>query len=401
MFLLKNKSIRKKTRLVYTLVLKIIFFLLEFILPKNKNYWCFCTWQGYPHTMDNPRAVFEVVKNDPEITKIILLKDDGVCSPEGVNVKFIDAESIKGAYYTARSKVILLGYSLPGLSSYSYLLTARHTIIQLWHGIPLKRIGMLFPEERFWPKETAKYAATVCSSTSDKSFMKQVFSPIAETRVWQSGLPRNDIILMDEKKLPGDYMSMLQTVRERINGRTLVLYVPTWRIDSANRYDFSDNELARLNKVLEAHDAVLAIRGHSNVRANQLMDLQSSDTRIIDVNNVPDVNILLRLTDVLITDYSSIYIDFLVTGKPILHFTYDLEEYYKERGFLYDINDAFASQEVLSFDQLLNNLDETLGKGIADVDRYERVKKLFHEYVGPENVEAGSVSVVENIKRIG
>ena len=317
-------------------------------------------------------------------------------SSKGVNVKFVDAESLKGAYYAARSKVILLGYSLAGLSSYSYLLTARHSIIQLWHGIPLKRIGMLFPEETFWPKETVKYAATVSSSTSDKNFMAQVFSPLAEDRVWQSGLPRNDIILMDEKKLPDDYLSMLQTLRERVNGRTLVLYVPTWRIDSANRYSFSDNELTRLNKVLDSHDAVLAIRGHSNVRAKKLMNVKSSDTRIIDVNNVPDVNILLRLTDILITDYSSIYIDFLITGKPILHFTYDLEEYYKERGFLYDINDAFASQEVLSFDDLLNNLDNTLSKGISDENRYVRVKELFHEYVGN-----GSAGVVENIKEIG
>lgn len=396
MWVLKNKSIRKTARLIYTLVLKIVFFFLEFILPKNKNYWCFCTWSGYPHTMDNPRAVFEVVKNDPEITKIILLKDDGVCSPEGVNVKFIEAESLKGAYYTARSKVILLGYSLAGLSSYSHWLTARHFIIQLWHGIPLKKICMLFPEEQFWSKETVKYAATVCSSKSDKNFMKQAFSPIVENRVWQCGLPRNDIILMDEKSLAEDYLSMLQILRERVNGRTLVLYAPTWRIDSANSYSFSDDELARLNKVLDSHDAVLAIRGHSNVRTHQLMKLQSNDTRIIDVNNVPDVNILLRLTDILITDYSSIYIDFLITGKPILHFTYDLAEYYKERGFLYDIDDAFASQECLNFDQLLNNLEETLSKGIVDEDRYWSVKELFHDNTGN-----ASVSVVENIKRMG
>ena len=396
MWVLKNKSIRKNARLIYTLVLKIIFFFLEFILPKNNNYWCFCTWQGYPHTMDNPRAVFEVVKNDPEITKIILLKDAGVSSAEGVNVKFIEAESFKGAYYTARSKVILLGYSLAFLSSYSHLLTARHLIIQLWHGIPLKKIGMLFPEEKLWSKETVKYAATVCSSTSDKNIMKQAFSPIAEDSVWQCGLPRNDIILMEEKNLPNDYLSMLQTLRERINGKTLVLYVPTWRIDATNRYDFSDDELLRLNEVLDSHDAILAIRGHSNVRSNKLMNLQPDDTRIIDVNDVPDVNILLRLTDVLITDYSSIYIDFLITGKPILHFTYDLAEYYKERGFLYDINDAFASQEFLNFDQLLINLEDALSKGVADEDRYQRVKELFHDYT-----DNGSVSVVEYIKRIG
>ena len=389
------KFFKKNIRLIYTLILKVIFLFLEYTLPKNKNYWCFCTWQGYAHTMDNPRAVFEVIKNDPKITKIVLLKDVGEHSQEGVNVKFIEAESLRGVFYIARSKIVLLGYSIVGLSSYSHLLTNRHYIIQLWHGIPLKKIGMLFPEEKFWPKETVKYAATVCSSVADKRFMVQVFSPLAKDRVWQCGLPRNDIILMEEKSLSDDYLSMLQALRKRINGRVLVLYAPTWRTNSANRYNFSDTELVRLNKVLGLYDAVLAIRGHSNVRAHRLIELQANDTRIIEVNNVPDVNILLRLTDVLVTDYSSIYIDFLITGKPILHFTYDLAEYYKERGFLYDINDAFASQEFFDFDQLLNHLEEALSNGVADRGRYQRAKVLFHDHP-----DKSSVRVVENIKNI-
>ena len=395
MWLIINKHLRMIAISVYKLTLKMCFLFLELIISKNRNYWCFCTWKGYWHTMDNPRAIFEVVKNNPDITKIILQKDKGADLTSGVNVKFIEAESFKGVYYTACSKVILLGYSLSGLSSYGSLLTTRHSIIQLWHGIPLKRIGMLFPEETFWSKETARYSATVCSSKCDKNFMKQAFAPIPENRVWQCGLPRNDTILIDEKYLAEDYLSMLQELRDRINGRKLVLYAPTWRIEIANRYNFSENELGQLNELLKTYNAVFAIRGHSNTRAHQLIDLESGETRIIDVNNVPDVNILLRLTDILITDYSSIYIDFLITERPILHFTYDLDQYYKERGFLYDIETAFASEESLNFSQLLSKLEAALSGGISDANRYRRAKELFHDHV-----ENSSSCVVENIKEI-
>ena len=389
-------TIKAMARFSYYVFLKACFIFLEIVLPKNKNYWCFCTWQSYPHTLDNPRAVFEVVKSDPEICKIILRKDNsGLNHSDGLNVKFVDAESIRGVYFTARSRVILLGYSLGGLSSYSNLITRRHCIIQLWHGIPLKKIGMLFPEEKFWPRETGKYSATVCSSSQDKEFMTRAFSPIPEDRVWQTGLPRNDTILKDERLLPDDYLAALREYRARIDGRKLVLYAPTWRIDSSNIYVFSDKELAQLDEVLESNNAVFAVRGHSNVRSHQLMDGESGSFRIIDANAIADVNILLRLADVLITDYSSIYIDYLITGRPILHFTYDLESYYKERGFLYDIDTAFASKEFLRFEDLIEKLDKALkGEGV-DKEQYRRARELFHDHG-----DQSSAIVVGEIKRI-
>ena len=121
-----------------------IFLIIEYILPKKNNYWCFCSWERHYHTLDNPRAVFERVKNDAEIKKIILIKKDPRQNDlDGKNVVFVDPDSLLGIYHVARSKVILLAYSLSGLCNYSEHITTRHLIIQLWHGIPLKKIGKL------------------------------------------------------------------------------------------------------------------------------------------------------------------------------------------------------------------------------------------------------------------
>lgn len=376
----------------------VAFYFLEMIVPKSKCIWCFSTWQNYPHTMDNVRAVFEVVKNDPEIIKVILLQ--GQAAPtwavEGVNVKFVQELSLQGVFYLARAKVYLMGTSLQGFTNFHALVGSRHKIIQLWHGIPLKRIGKLFPPETFWQAETGKYSATVCSSPSDQVFMQQAFSPLPLDCVWQTGLPRNDFILAADDQLPNDYQAELERIRAKVGDRFLVLYAPTWRDSLDKVYQFSKDEQKQLNAVLLEHNAVLAIRGHANVRGRVAYDDVSALENIIYVNDVPDANLLLKEAGALITDYSSIYIDFLITNRPIVYFTYDIDSYVNERGFLYPLDDAFVCEPATTFDQLLIDIQRAVTDGVVDKNRYDRVKSLFHQHDG-----ASGLSVANNIKALG
>ena len=359
------------------------FALAERVTPARDDYWCFATWARHPHTLDNPRAVFEAVRDDPSITKIVLRKDlsEAPC-PDGRNVVFVPAESLAGALYLARSGVILTGYAVGGMTSYSRLLRkGRHAIVQLWHGIPLKRIGHLFPGEDFWDRETPLYSATVCSSDRDREMMASAFAPLPRERVWKTGLPRNDLILGDEASLPADYRDHLRQVDRTLAGRRMVLYAPTWREDADSLYTFSAEEERRLGEVLERHHAVLAIRGHPNVRSHEAYDRDRPAGAILSVNDYPDPNLLLRRTDVLVTDYSSIYIDFLLLDRPVIHFAYDLEAYLEERGFLYDVDEAFAGPCARTFDDLLDHLEGALARDPEHSRRQrERAARLFHDH---------------------
>jgi CDP-glycerol glycerophosphotransferase len=378
-------------------VLRLItFLLLERLLPKNPNSWCFCTWDGpYPHTIDNPRGVFEEAKVDPSLIKIILLKpshhvDESLL--EGVNVFFVKIESIRGVYLLARSKIIILGYSLASLCSYGNHITTRHKIIQLWHGIPLKRIGKLFPGEQFWDTETSKYAATICSAPLDQIFMTDAFSPTPN--VWITGLPRNDLISKPELRLPIDYQNLLVLLRKRISGRKFILYAPTWRESNSGLYPFSEQELDILNNFLRQENAVMGIRAHANRRPSD--DLRGDELyrTIFFINEFPDVNAILRIVDVLITDYSSIYIDFLLTGRPILNFTYDIDSYVNERGFLYELDDAMPNTPFRTFDEFLIRIDAALNGRELNLLKYKKVTSLFHSHTNHSSIE-----VLNHIKR--
>ena len=356
------------------------FTLFEYLLPKNSNIWCFCTWNNsYPHTIDNPRGLFEEVKHDPGIRKIVLLKayhEADQTISEGVNVTFVNVESIKGVYLLARSKIVVLGYGLTGLCSYGRYVTSRHKIIQLWHGIPLKRIGKLFPAEHFWNDETNKYAATICSAAQDQAIMAAAFAPTPN--VWLTGLPRNDLILKPELDLPLDYRKQLKELRNRVSGRRFVLYAPTWREKNNGIYPFSEREWALLRDFLTSHHAAMAIRAHANRRPQDDALVHQSHQTIFFVNEFPDVNVILRMTDVLITDYSSIFIDFLLTGRPIVNFTYDIDSYVEERGFLYPLEEAMPDKPFRTFDEMLERMKVALDGDEPNVAQYQKATALFH-----------------------
>lgn len=377
-------------------IVRVVAFLaFEYLLPKQSRSWCFCTWNTpYPHTLDNPRGVFEAVKSDPSIKKIILLKPYHTTAGfpiEGTNVSFVNVETLRGAYLLARSKVIIMGYSLRGLCSFGLHVTHRHDIIQVWHGIPLKRIGKLFPSERFWDSETLLYAATVCSAPQDRDFMSAAFSPIPH--VWLTGLPRNDLILKPERELPRDYQDTLSQLRKYIAGRKFILYAPTWRDHNSGIYPFSESQLAALKALLARRNASIGIRAHANRRPDENPPDFGDD--IFFVNEIPDANILLRLADVLVTDYSSIYIDFLLTGRPILNFTYDLESYVKERGFLYNLAEALPSTPIRTFEELLASLETALDGQPANAAQYAHARALFHSHGG-----SSSADVADRIREL-
>lgn len=378
---------RRAWRLANHLVRRMLFPVLERLVPADDRYWCFCTWDRHYHTLDNPRAVLEAIRADRSIVPVVLQKrpSETGAEREWPGVRFVPAESWRGAYYLARSRVLLLGYALRAVSSYASRVTPKHLIVQLWHGIPLRRVGRMFPREEWWAAETPKYAAMVASTERERDNLAQAFAPLDRERIWLTGLPRNDFFLGEESVLPADYLACLEELRGALDGRRLVLYAPTWRDHAEDHYVFSADERVRLGALLRRHGAVLGVRGHSNVRNLPQYAEGPAEPEFLLLNHIPDVNVILRETAVLITDYSSIYLDFLLTDRPILHFTYDLEAYLQKRiGFLYELEEALAGPPLRDTEELLVHLERALAEGVADRERYQRVRDLFHRH-GPDS----------------
>jgi CDP-glycerol glycerophosphotransferase (TagB/SpsB family) len=355
-------------------------------VPKNDNWWIFPVC-GFNHTFSgNERAVFEHVKNDESIKKIILTRSRHV-QVTGKNVVVVPLHSPEGQGYLLRSKVIFIKHTPTRNIEYS-LSPAHHDFINLWHGIPLKRIGVASLDQQgnldALQREHRKCKAVIASSRVDRMAMAAAFYPLTYNDVWVTGLPRNDFIVCEESALPPDMRADMASIRKMLGGRRLVLYAPTFRNGKqASYYSFTRDEKRRLQLLLKKHDCVLGVREHlADKSRSYSRDLKEIGAIDLGDKRFSNIEVIYRCADVLVTDYSSCFIDFMLTEKPMVSFAYDYDSYInKERGFFYDMSTVFPGPICKDFSKVLESLDSALAAEDRDErQKYQLAKNTFFEF---------------------
>ncbi|MCW2898077.1 MAG: glycerophosphotransferase, partial [Streptosporangiaceae bacterium] len=237
-------------------------------------------------------------------------------------------------------------------------------VLQTWHGTPLKKIGRDVKEVHFAYAPGLRKALGAGGGKSPSlpewthllspsPFSTEILRRAFDFRgdVLEVGYPRNDV-------LHSRYADAIATrARSRIgipDGKKVVLYAPTWRDDqyySRGRYKFDLRmDLSRARAAL-GDDHVLLVRLHSNIVDGVPGD---GDGFVHDVSLYPDIAELYLITDVLVTDYSSVMFDYANTGKPMLFFTYDLLDYRDRlRGFYFDFEKEAPGPLVETSDALI------------------------------------------------
>jgi len=382
--------------------------LLDLLVPKRLDRWAFFAHPLKPgQFVENARAVFEQVKDEPGIERWIFVR--GGRHPPGIvqceRTRVVDLDSLAGLWALARCGVLLLTNSMAMDMSLAWRdggfaaprpWLGRRVVVNLWHGIPLKRLFALAnPQQRHHGdrnrarrRERRHYDGLVASSSVDSHAMAAIFHPLPPDRVWVTGLPRNDFLRMDEASLPPALAAELQRVRALRHGRRLVLYAPTYRDASVARdlcYRFSDIEVQRLKLLLDRHGAMIGIRGHYLANAPSPFDREHLDGRtLVDLDHdaFHELAPLLRESAVVLTDYSSVYIDALYLELPVVSFAYDLDHYsQRQNGLLYDMDLAFPGPVATDFEKLLAALDAALSRPAAfPDDRYRAAQRLFFQH---------------------
>ena len=300
--------------------------------------------------------MFEEVKDDPSIHKIILTRDREVVV-DGVNVEVVPLESPLGQHRLMRSGTILIKQNR-NVSVLYPVSSELHNLIAVWHGIPFKRIGYISADFQGMLDRISfhhsQYRAVIASSKVDALAMAAAFYPLTLHQVWNTGLPRNDFILRDEDQLPEDLQAELDKLRNLVGERRLVLFMPTFRnAQSEGYYRFSPTEIAWLDNWLRTNNCVLGVREHMADSA-RLYSAQLTGLPILDLSDAQfsHPELLYRESAALVTDYSSAFIDYLLTGKPAISFAYDYEFYLLERGGFYDLDFCFPGPICKNFTDL-------------------------------------------------
>lgn len=395
--------------------------LYDALTPKRADHWAFAT--HHLHTgrfIENQRALFEHVKANPDIRKLIFFRGqhEDFQIEGAVNYEIVEHGTLRGLIQLARCKVVFLTHSISmdfslrwGAKGFAILPLSMgsRVVVNLWHGIPLKRLLYTANEKTrqhtdrvpYRRYERLHYAGLIASSDVDSYAMAAMFYPLNYQQVWCTGLPRNDFLTCTAEKLPRYIRDSLAQIEQLKGGKRLVVYAPTYRqtdvSEQAHYYQFSDVEIAALKDVLRANNAVLGYRPHyfKNSTAYLNLDRYVDGELIVDVSQsiVPEFSALARACDLLVTDYSSVYIETLYLGKPAICFAYDLEHYQSQQdGLLYELSLAFPGPVCRDFDTVLQAITGQLqdaegnaspsGAGATEVAR-----KLFFKHCDDSNAQ--------------
>ncbi|MDC7287675.1 CDP-glycerol glycerophosphotransferase family protein [Blautia schinkii] len=350
----------------------------------DKTIWIFSSVDNC-HYNYNSRYLFEYVKDNlPQITPYFVMNDDKMREELGRKYGqnyFIETNTKQGV-----QKVLKAGvwFTSAGLPVYGTHLKKDRIIVNLWHGVPLKQIALSDPNLKkaariyFHKIFTENYTYILTTSSTLVPVMAKSFDvPESMVRVW--GQPRNDRIFM-----PNDREKTLEAIYGKLpEYDKAVLYAPTYRDGGATKlFPFPDYDKTSLNEFLEKEKILLFLRTHISEKT-AAGEYLSERIRFLGNEEAEDATDILNVFDLLVTDYSSIYIDYLLTEKPLIFLPYDKEEYLAERGMNFDYEKVTPGPKPATQKEFL----ELLKSMMTPSDPYEeercRVNRFFNEVDAP------------------
>ena len=347
----------------------------------DSHIWLFSSTDN-SHYNYNSRYLFEYVKeNLPEITPLFVINDpelrNSLSSKYGKQY-FIETESIQGIRQALSAGV---WFTSAGLPAYGTGLHKKRLIINLWHGVPLKKIALLDNKKkkaaRIYFKKIFSENYTCILTTSHEliPLMARSFA-VSEDKIKVWGQPRNDGLFQknDCREILGQLFPDLPEYTKT------VLYAPTFRdYGQVQLFPFKDFDQKQLEAFLDEKNMLLFIRTHVAEQGSAAPYL-GKRIRFLGNEQAEDVTGILNIFDCLITDYSSIYIDYLLTDKPMIFLPYDRQQYLDGRGMNFDYDDVTPGPKPETFNDFLDALSPK-----EDFWKSERtrVNRLFNEIQHP------------------
>ena len=288
------------------------------------------------------------------------------------------SKSLSGFNLFFKTKNMVISHGSDASYFFPYFLDVKSkNIINLWHGIPLKRMSLQVKGIReSKSRNRFQKFSSICAASTFEQFLLASCFDIHIDDVWVTGTPRNDYLLYPNNELLQEHPYL---------NKKVILYAPTWREygERSSFFPFKDKDLERLNAFLETQDSYLLIRGHREEMERITENYgEKKLSRILPAHQeiLPDAQRLLAHVDVLVTDYSSIYLDFLLLDKPMIFIPYDLEEYQSYRGFLFDYESHTPGDKVGTQAEFMESLDRALNKPEFGAIERAQMKNLFHTH---------------------
>lgn len=364
--------------------------ILDKILPKDNKKIIFCS---YPDYSDNAKEFFEYLytNHKDEYNMIWLCKNPNSVE---IPVKKYKIQSLKGLFELLTAKYTVNTF----FDLEKFITSLRRINLQLWHGMPLKTIGYLeknIPPHMFKAYKKNKNNYFFVTSDVFKLSMVACFL-MNPNNIFITGQPRTDCIL--EKR--NSYK-----IKEFLNFdkfSKIILFTPTYKECKRknggrdvnhlfnNIFYMDDYSQEQFYKLLEDKNMLFIIKPHPfeekfyrNLEKKEYFN--HPNIKILYNSDMKNNNLyfyeFFQIADLMITDFSSIGIDYLLTQKPIIFLNSLAEEYNKNRGFILEDNYEIMmpGEKVYNFNQLIKAIEDAI---LTDSWKEQRLKMLplLHKY---------------------
>lgn len=339
--------------------------------PVKENVILFETFMAKNYS-DSPKYIYEyIAQNHPEYECVWAI-NDGAKIPYGA--KTVKRFSFQYAYYLAVSKYLVFNVRPP----LWYRKREEQVFLETWHGTPLKRL--VFDQEEV-TSASPKYKQQFYRQRKDWDFLVSAnpFSTktfrscfLYEGEMLEYGYPRNDILYWPNKD------EIAQQLKEKLGipkAKKTILYAPTWRDDQhygSGQYKFELALDLKLMKERLQDDYVVLLRTHHYISDH--IDVSGLGDFVINLSSYDDISEIYLISDICITDYSSVFFDYANLKRPILFYTYDFDKYKNQlRGFYIDMNTEVPGPLLYTSEQVV--------QAIEDIDEItEEYKERYDQF---------------------
>lgn len=339
--------------------------------PVKENVILFETFMAKNYS-DSPKYIYEyIAQNHPEYECVWAI-NDGAKIPYGA--KTVKRFSFQYAYYLAVSKYLVFNVRPP----LWYRKREEQVFLETWHGTPLKRL--VFDQEEV-TSASPKYKQQFYRQRKDWDFLVSAnpFSTktfrscfLYEGEMLEYGYPRNDILYWPNKN------EIAQQLKEKLGipkAKKTILYAPTWRDDQhygSGQYKFELALDLKLMKERLQDDYVVLLRTHHYISDH--IDVSGLGDFVINLSSYDDISEIYLISDICITDYSSVFFDYANLKRPILFYTYDFDKYKNQlRGFYIDMNTEVPGPLLYTSEQVV--------QAIEDIDEItEEYKERYDQF---------------------
>lgn len=390
------KILKKSKWLIKNLLIKLLGLLLHYFIPRSDKFIVFNTKMSSKYLFLNNTKYLYLYLNEINDFQVCWLCDNAnmIKTFHKCGYKNVYSEkSLYGIYHALKSKYWFYDYTTNDLPGH---LVQSAVLINLCHGIPLKKINYDASDNYTNTKkiflELFGLNDNFCISNCEYERSHQATAFLVQNdNLPILGSPRLDVLYRDiagaDLFMEEDFEN-IKHMHEQ--GKNLIIYMPTFRDTGKNISGWLKSN--KLREFLKNTNSTLICKLHPY--DNNSLDFETNE-EIYKMANDSDVYPILKYTDSLITDYSSVYFDYLLLDKPILYYPIDLEEYQEKcRGFYRPYEELTAGVKSYNEEELIQAMQDV----INGVDNYKEERKILRDKMFKYQDGRNCERVVEWIK---